>query len=68
MDPEFRFAGMTTLERLLDADLLEAFDAAVAARDRDRLTEILIDVGMKEQAFTTINTILANPAPYGYRR
>lgn len=59
---------MTTLERLLEADILEAFEAAVVARDRTRLTEILVDVGMKEEAFTTINTILANPERYGYPR
>ena len=67
-DPQRRFGGMTTLERLVEADLLGDFDLAVGRSDRARLAEILESVGMKDEALATINAVLANPKRYGYPR
>ena len=61
------YAGMTVNERLFEAGLMDAFDAAVRARDRERIISVLMQVALSEEdaAFTT-DTILGNPKRYGY--
>jgi hypothetical protein len=43
-----RYAGMTLNERLVDAGLMEAFDAAVRARDRAEMIRLLRDVEVED--------------------
>jgi hypothetical protein len=58
------FAAMTVNERLFAAGLIEAWDAATSARDRDRMIGILERVDMGGQAATTVDAVLANPGKY----
>ena len=63
------FGGMTVNERLSTADLLEPWDAAVNARDRERAIEILLQVSMSEaDAAATVDAVLSNPSKYGFIR
>jgi hypothetical protein len=60
-----RFAGMTMNERLFEAGLLEAFDAAFSARDRGALIDIYRQVGRDgEMAERSVDMMLANPDRY----
>jgi hypothetical protein len=61
-----KFAAMTVNERLFAAGLIEAWDAATSARDRDRMIGILERVDMGGQAATTVDAVLANPPKYGH--
>jgi hypothetical protein len=56
---------MTVNERCFEAGLVEAFDAAAKARDRSEMIRILAEVGVPGADVST-DTILANPARYGY--
>jgi len=60
-----RYSGMTVNERLFEAGLIEAFDAAAKARDRSEMIRILTEVEVLGAEVST-DTILANPARYGY--
>jgi len=61
------FGGMTVNERLFVARLVEQWDHAVNARDRDAMIEILTRVELpKTEAGRIADTILANPAKYGF--
>ena len=51
---------MTVNERLFDAGLMKAFDAAKRAADRAKLIRILIEVGVEDAAWST-DTILGAP-------
>jgi len=67
MSDSSRYVGMTVNEMLNDAGLLPEFDVAVRGRNRERMVEILVRVEMTlEQAEYTTDTILDNPAHYGY--
>src|SRR5262245_38627277 len=55
------FGGMTVNERLFTAGLLEQFDAAIDAGDRQRAMELLEQVAMSEDGTTP--TWLAKPSP-----
>ena len=67
MSDSSRYVGMTVNEMLNDAGLLPEFDVAVRGRNRERMVEILVRVEMTlEQAEYTADTILDNPAHYGY--
>jgi len=57
--------GMTVNERLFSAGLRDRFDAAVRARDRARMLEVLRSVGI-EDADGTVDSILAAPERYGF--
>jgi hypothetical protein len=57
---------MTVNERLFEADLISAFDAAAFARDRERMIELLRRVDMGDGAIQTADTILAHPERCGY--
>lgn len=63
------FSGMTVNERLAVAGLSSEFDSAITAGDRQRAISVLRRVAMDENsAAFTVDTTLANPAKYGYRR
>jgi hypothetical protein len=58
------YGGMTVNERLYEAGLLDAWDAAATSRNRDRLIELLSTVGLSEEAEWISNTVLSNPKRY----
>ena len=58
------YSGMTTNERLASAGLFGAFDAAVNARNKAKIVEILNSVEVPN-ASGCADTILANPVGYG---
>lgn len=57
--------GMTVNERLFEMGLIEEWDAAVLARDRGKMLEIMRRVEVDQPEYT-VDTILANPAMYGF--
>lgn len=62
-----QYAGMTTLERLASAGLLEAFDKAILGGDRTEACRILTLVEIAESEATAIvSTVLSSPRKYGY--
>jgi hypothetical protein len=65
MNDRRRYAGMTVNERLFDAGLMEAFDAAARARDRAVMIRLLTDLDV-EDATWSVDTILESPERYGY--
>jgi hypothetical protein len=59
--------GMTVNERLAHFDLFEAFDAAVLSRDLSKIVALLRKAKFsEEQAIYTAETILSDPAKYGF--
>ena len=61
------YSGMTVNERLFAAGKLDAYDDAAQQRDLDAMIAILVTVQMTpQQARETSETVLANPAKYGY--
>jgi hypothetical protein len=59
--------GMTVNERLAHFHLFEAFDAAVLSRDLSKIAAVLRKAKLsEEQAIYTTETILSDPAKYGY--
>jgi hypothetical protein len=61
------YGGMTVNERLYEAGLTSEFDAAVHAKDRERIITVLMGVALsKDDAASTADTILANPKRYGF--
>ena len=61
------YSGMTVNERLFVARLLDDWESAIIARDRQRAIEILGEVDMDEtSAAQTVDTTLSNPAKYGF--
>jgi hypothetical protein len=61
------YRGMTVNERLYAAGLFDVWRAAARARDKSKMTEILLQVQMTpEEAEGTISALLKNPAFYGY--
>lgn len=65
MNDQSRYAGMTPNERLFDAGLIHAFDAAARARGRAEMVRLLIEVDV-EDADRSADTILERPERYGY--
>jgi hypothetical protein len=65
MGDDDRLAGMTVNERLFAADLIEAFGAAVATRNRAEMIRLLTSVNVDEPAWSA-DTILQDPERYGY--
>ena len=63
---ETRFGGMTVNERLVVSGHHAAWEAAVLARDRARMTAILRSVDLGEQAAAIVERVLANPQLYGF--
>ena len=64
MSAQSRYAGMTMNERLFEAGLLEAFDAAVRARDRSEIVRMLTDVDVDDAAGSA-DSILLKPEKHG---
>ncbi len=62
------YAGMTTNERLFVAGLLGAYDTAIEQNDRQKAIEVLGEVDLAGQAEWIVDTILSNPANYGFPR
>ena len=67
MNVPSRYTGLTVNERLFDAGLMKAFDAAKRAADRAKLIRILIEVGVEDAAWST-DTILGAPQKLGLLR
>jgi hypothetical protein len=63
------YAGMTTNERIFAAGLLSAWDEALSAQDRAKMIQVLraADISATE-AEEIVDTVLAFPEKYGYRR
>jgi hypothetical protein len=55
---------MTVNERLLDAGLVEAFDAAATARDRREIIRILAEVGVEDAASCADATLQELPGGF----
>lgn len=60
-----RYSAMTINERLAEADLLDAFDIAAKARDREAMLHLLAEVAVADPA-STADQILKDPERYGY--
>lgn len=63
-DPN-RYAGMTVNERLFEAGLMNAFEAAALARNRSEMIRILTEVNV-EGAVWSADAILQDPKKYGF--
>ena len=54
-------------ERLFACGLLDQFDTAAKKRDRSKMIELLMQTAAtREQAESTVDTTLLNPAKYGF--
>ena len=61
------YSGMTGNERLYAAGLLPEWDAAVKSRNRERMMQLLGEVGLSEdEAALAADAVLANPKRYGF--
>jgi hypothetical protein len=61
------FAGMTLNERLYFARLVDKWDAAFRARDREAMLALLAQVDIAEPGRAPIvDTLLADPRKYGF--
>lgn len=59
--------GMTVNERLYHFGLTDTFDEAIRANRKDRAISVLEQAKFtREQAESTVQTILAEPKRYGY--
>ena len=67
MPARSRYGAMTVNERLFVAGLIEQFDSAAEARDRERLIEILKLVEFtQEEAESIVTGLLADPRQFGF--
>ncbi|HEY0862559.1 MAG TPA: hypothetical protein VGD97_00510 [Lacunisphaera sp.] len=58
---------MTVNERLFACGLIDRWDAAVRERKREEMISVLGQVALtQEQAAWTTDTVLADPAKYGF--
>jgi hypothetical protein len=65
--PPSPYCGMTTNERLFSAGLLDEFDAAAIARDREKMVALLLATDVLSPTAEHIaDVILGNPAQYGF--
>ncbi len=59
--------SMAVNERLFSLGLMDQWDAAAKARDRDRMIEVLGKCAMTpEQSEQTTDAVLKNPSMYGF--
>lgn len=58
-------SAMTVNERLIEAGLLEAFDIAAKARNREAMLGLLVEIAVPNPA-STVDPILNDPKRYGY--
>ena len=61
-----KYSAMTVNERLFEAGLLNAWDAAAKARSRAEMVDILLKVELGDDAEPIADGILANPAKFGF--
>jgi len=61
------YGGMTVNERLAIAGVMDAWDSAIEAGDRQGAIEILSPLGLSALT-ATVDGTLANPEKYGFRR
>jgi hypothetical protein len=66
MNDKPNYSGVTLNERLFVAGLLHEWDAAVQARDRNRMIELLRKVDLPNDAEPISDKVLANPRFYGF--
>ena len=59
------YSAMTVNERLVEAGLLEAFDIAAKARNREAMLGLLAEISVPNPA-STVDPILNDPKRYGY--
>ena len=59
------YSGMTVNERLVNADLMDAFDVATRSGERDAMIRLLMAVDLAEPD-QTADALLRDPARYGY--
>lgn len=57
--------AMTVNERLSTLGLMDQFDKAVFARDREAMLAIMRECEVERPEYT-VDTVLANPVMYGY--
>jgi len=65
-EPNQRYAGMTTNERLFVAGLLDKFDRATSQRNKQIMIQLLASVELGDEAESITDTLLSNPKKYGY--
>ena len=63
---ESGLSGMTVNERLFTVGLLDQWDSAIGARDRQAAIDLLARVELADQAGQIVDTVLRNPAKYGF--
>ena len=64
---EYELQGMTVNERLFSLGLIDQWDVAAKARDRDRMIQVLVQCAMSpEQCEKTTDAVLKNPSMYGF--
>lgn len=61
-----KYGGMTVNERLYEAGLMDAWGCAAKAKNRKDMVAILSRVELEDQAEWIADTVLANPAKYGF--
>ncbi len=67
MCDKFDVAGMTVNERLFHFGLFEEFDAAVRARSKEAVIDVLLRTSLSRvQAEETTMAVLADPNGYGH--
>ena len=65
--PWVPYRGVTVNERLLAANLIDAWDTAAARRNRAEMIRLLESVDLTRiNAETITDTILVNPKMYGF--
>lgn len=56
-----KYGGMTVNERLVEAGLMDAWDSALNARNREEMIAILSQVELESQAGIIADSALATP-------
>jgi len=63
-----KYSGMTVNERLFHAGLMDQFDTAIHAKNKEEAISILQQTELPIEAATeTVTVILKNPGKYGYK-
>jgi len=60
-----KYSGMTVNERLSEAGIMDAWEAAAHSRNRGKMIELLRRVELSDDAEKIVVTILADPKRYG---
>lgn len=66
--PKPDYSAMTANEHLFVAGLLDSFDSALDAADRELAIEVLGQVGLEGQAPAIVGAVFDNPKLYGFPR